>query len=54
MPRIIVMPDGATHAVMLSGRIDVADLDSEHFRGQLSERVSWTVDEAHSAEQAAA
>ena len=54
VPRIIVMPDGASHAVMLSGRIGVADLDSEHFRAQLSQRVSWTADEAHSAEQAAA
>ena len=54
MPRIIVMPDAATHAVMLSSRIGVADLDREHFRAQLAERVSWRVDEAHSAEQAAA
>lgn len=52
VPRIIVMADSATDTVMLSERIGVADLDSEHFRAQLLERLSWAVGDAHAAEQA--
>ena len=52
MPRIIVMGDSATDSVMLSERVGVADFDSEHFRAQLLERVSWAVGDAHVAEQA--
>ena len=52
VPRIIVMADRATDTVMLSERIGVADLDGEHFRAQLLERLSWAVGDAHAAEQA--
>ena len=52
MPRIIVMDDSATDTVMLSERIGIADLDSEHFRAQLLERLWWAVGDAHVAEQA--
>ena len=52
MPRIIVMADSATDSVMLSERVGVADLDSEHFRAQLLERLSWAVGDAHVGEQA--
>jgi len=41
VPRIIVIADRPTDSVMLSERISVADLDSEHFRARLVERVSW-------------
>jgi hypothetical protein len=52
VPRIIVVADRATDTVMLSERIGVADLDGEHFRAQLLERLSWAVGDAHAAEQA--
>jgi hypothetical protein len=48
-PRIIVTADSASDGVMLSERIGIADLDSEHFRAQLLER---RVGDAHAAEQA--
>jgi hypothetical protein len=51
VPRIIVMADRPTDTVMLSERIGAADLDSEHFRAQLLERLSWAVGDAHVAEQ---
>ena len=43
MPRIIVMADRPTDIVMLSERISVADLASEHFRAQLL--LAWFWDE---------
>ena len=52
MPRIIVIADSATDTVMLSERIGVADLDSEHFRAQLLERLWWAVGDSNAAEQA--
>lgn len=52
VPRIIVMADSATDTVMLSERIGVGDLDSEHFRAQLLERLGWAVGDAHAVEQA--
>ena len=52
MPRIIVMAERPTDTLMLSERIGVADLDSEHFRAQLLERLSWAVGDAHVAEHA--
>jgi hypothetical protein len=52
VPRIIVMADSATDRVMLSERVGVADLDSEHFRAQLLERLSWAVGDAHTVEHA--
>jgi hypothetical protein len=52
MPRIIVTADGPADIVMLSERISVADLESDHFRAQLLERLSWAVSDAHASEQA--
>jgi hypothetical protein len=52
MPRIIVTADRPTDNVMLSERISIADLDSDHFRTQLLERLSWAVSDAHTTEQA--
>jgi hypothetical protein len=52
MPRIIVTSDWPAGIVMLSERISVADLESDHFRAQLLERLSWAVSDAHATEQA--
>jgi len=52
VPRIIVVADRPADSVMLNERVSVADLDSEHFRGQLLERLSWAVGDADVAEQA--
>jgi hypothetical protein len=52
VPRIIVRADRPTDIVMLSERISVADFESEHFRAQLLQRLSWAVGDAHAAEQA--
>lgn len=38
-------------AMMLSERVTVADLDSEHFASQLIDRLRWAVADAHQAEQ---
>ena len=46
------MADRPTDIVVLSERISVADLESEHFRAQLLERVAWAVGDAHAAEHA--
>jgi hypothetical protein len=51
VPRIIVMADRPTDIVMLSERISVAHFESEHFRAQLVERLSWAVGDADAAEQ---
>ena len=51
MPRIIVVTDRPTDIVMLSERITIADLASEHFRARLLERLSWAVGDADAAEQ---
>ncbi len=51
MPRIIVTTDWPAD-IVLSERISVADLESDHFRAQLLERLSWAVGDAHAAEQA--
>ncbi|MGO9959399.1 MAG: hypothetical protein ACLP50_26075 [Solirubrobacteraceae bacterium] len=52
MPRIIVTADWPADIVMLSERISVADLENDHFRAQLLERLSWAVSDAHATEQA--
>ncbi|MGO9901030.1 MAG: hypothetical protein ACLP0J_15365 [Solirubrobacteraceae bacterium] len=52
MPRIIVTADWPADIVMLSERISVADLESDHFRAQLLERLSWAVSDAHATEHA--
>jgi hypothetical protein len=55
MPQIVVssIPTGRDQggAVMLRERIDVADLESAHFRRQLIERLGWAVGDADEAEQ---
>ena len=45
------MADRPTDIVMLSERISVADLASEHFRAQLLERVSWAVGDADATDK---
>jgi hypothetical protein len=45
------MADRPTDIVMLSERITVAHFESEHFRAQLVERLSWAVGDADAAEQ---
>jgi hypothetical protein len=35
---------------MLRERINVADLESDHFAAQLVERLGWAVSDAHEAE----
>ena len=52
MPQIMVKAGGASEAVMLAERVNVADFESAHFRAQLLERLSWAVGDAHTAEQA--
>ena len=55
MPQIIVAADRGSAfgegAVMFRERINVADLESEHFAAQLVERLGWAVQDADRAEQ---
>ena len=59
MPQIIVTADQdqdqdsdrAQGAVMLRERINVSDLESDHFAARLVERLGWAVSDAHEAEQ---
>ena len=51
MCRGSVMADGPTDLVMLSERITIADLESDHFRAHLVERLAWAVGDAHAAER---
>jgi hypothetical protein len=55
MPQIIVTADReneeAKGAVMLRERINVSDLESDHFAARLVERLGWAVSDAHEAEQ---
>jgi hypothetical protein len=54
VPHILVTADRQTErdgAVMLRERINVADLESEHFAAKLLERLGWAVGDAHEAEQ---
>jgi hypothetical protein len=52
MPRIIVTADRPNDNVMFSERISSADLESDHFRAQLLQRLLWAVSDAHASEQA--
>ncbi|HEX8752613.1 MAG TPA: hypothetical protein VF731_04275 [Solirubrobacterales bacterium] len=56
MPQIIVVTDSAssTGEVMYRERVATSDLSSEHFSGQLVERVRWAVQDADQAEHRAA
>ena len=54
MPRVIVVagPVGQdAGAAMLSERVSVADLESEHFASRLIERLRWAVADAQDAER---
>jgi hypothetical protein len=56
MPHIIVVADAeqdrAEDAVMFRERISATDLESQHFAGQLLERLEWAVGDAQEAELA--
>ena len=55
VPQILVVSnpagDAEQGAVMLRERIADADFESGHFKVQLLERLSWAVEDAHTAEQ---
>ena len=54
MPQILVVTDSADASagtVVYRERISIADLRSDHFSGQLVERVSWAVDDASNLER---
>jgi hypothetical protein len=55
MPQIIVTTDQKSEqgegAVMLRERINVSDLESDHFAARLVERLGWAVSDAHEVEQ---
>jgi hypothetical protein len=55
MPQIIVTADHDSDreegAVTLRERINVSDLESDHFAARLVERLGWAVSDAHEAEQ---
>ena len=48
MPQILVVTDSKDEegAVVYRERISRADLDSEHFSGQLVERIGWALGDA--------
>jgi hypothetical protein len=54
MPRIVVVSDvpGSDSQMFWSERVDASSLVSEHFRGQLAERLAWAVGDADRVEQA--
>jgi hypothetical protein len=55
MPQIIVTADKPTEGderqVMFSERVNVRDFESEHFQGQLVERLGWAVGDAAAVDQ---
>ncbi len=54
MPQILVVadhPDDIDSAVVYRERISLSDLDSDHFSGQLVERVGWAMLDAEELEQ---
>ena len=54
MPQILVVTDSADASgstVVYRERISIADLRSDHFSGQLVERVGWAVDDASNLER---
>jgi hypothetical protein len=53
MPRILVTAepgDERPGAILLQERISSSDLESDHFSGQLIERVGWALIDAEQAE----
>jgi hypothetical protein len=54
MPQILVVTDSAEASagtVVYRERISIADLRSDHFSGQLVERVGWAVGDASELER---
>lgn len=54
MPQILVVADqqdNAPETVVYRERINTADLESDHFSGQLVERVGWAVLDADQVEE---
>jgi hypothetical protein len=54
MPQILVVTDSAeasASTVVYRERISIADLKSDHFSGQLVERVGWAVGDASELER---
>jgi hypothetical protein len=54
MPQILVVTDSvdaSAGTVVYRERISIADLRSEHFSGQLVERVGWAVGDASDLER---
>jgi hypothetical protein len=54
VPRIVVVSEvaGSDPQVLWSERIDVPNLESKHFRDQLTERIEWAVADAQHVERA--
>jgi hypothetical protein len=54
MPQIMVIADrradGCENSVTLTERVNVTDFESEHFQGQLVERLGWAVGDADELE----
>jgi hypothetical protein len=55
VPQILIVTDSPQSAgeVVYRERVASSDLDSEHFSGQLVERVGWAVDDADELERGA-
>jgi hypothetical protein len=55
VPQILIVTDSPQSAgeVVYRERVVSSDLDSEHFSGQLVERVGWAVDDADELERGA-
>jgi hypothetical protein len=55
MPQILVVTDSpqAADTVVYRERVASADLESDHFSGQLVERVGWAVVDANELEREA-
>jgi hypothetical protein len=53
MPQILIVtdPQGEAGITVYRERIESADLKSEHFSGQLVERVGWAVEDADRIER---
>jgi len=53
MPQILVvadLPDDPESAVVYRERVSLTDLESDHFSGQLVERVGWAMLDAETVE----
>ena len=54
MPQILIVTDSPNHVtstVVYRERVGHSDLESNHFSGQLVERVGWAVDDAEALER---